>query len=1521
MKTRASYHQERLWFIDKFETSTVYDHCPVYHNIPVILRLQGQLDKGRLHTSINNVVSNHEILRTRVENCNGDLLQVTSAFTSVDVPQIDLCDDSDGQSIIHSIERAISDSKVPFNLSSDRLIRACLYRLSEVEHLLLLTVHHIICDAATTQLLVHEIASHYKSTFVDPGPAVASYTDFSEWQRGLSGVAIQSAMNFWREQFKAKEDINLPIDRPRAAIHVYHEGRIHFDMDESTYGHMQSFCLEENVSARIPMLAAFKILLHRFTGQNSITVGTFAENRRVAETKTMFGPLANLVPLTSNFDHRPVSYYQFYRHISRLTKETAQYDQLPFERMVLELNYPNDMSRTALFDVLFRYNENGRNVSFGDNLEAEILDVNLGWGKYDMNLLIHHEEGISGTFVFNSDLFEQSTVEKIARGFKILLREVFQNPNLLVSEIPILDEMQRARLLLQLDSEFKFPHKETIHSLFNATCIQFPNRIAVVSKQNILTYNELNRRANYLAHILQNTYGVKNNELIGILLERSEKVIVAMLAVLKSGGAYVPIDPSYPESRINYILHDSECRVVITDGEIKEPPAGLHIIDLTRVLEEFPETGYEANPHSLASPEETAYVIYTSGTTGDPKGCMVSHRNVVQLMHNNQHPFHFTESDVWVCAHSFCFDFSVWEMYGALLYGGKLVIPDWETIRNVDQFVDFVYENKITVLNQTPPAFAAFIEEEGKRQNRTLNAHLRYVIFGGDKLVPATLHRWTSHYGLDPIKVINMYGITETTVHVTYHELTLEDINQTEKITSPIGRPLPGVQVFVMDRYFSILPEGVVGELYVGGAGLSKGYWKKKELTDGRFVLNPHLPGELMYKTGDLGKWNDKRLLEFCGRNDKQVKIRGFRIELGEIEQKLNAYPHVEKAVVMVRQNDSNENFLVGFVVLEGKHRTSAIKDYLKTHLPEYMIPPFLLKLDSFPLTFNGKINYRALQEMSLKQSDENIDVRTEPKTPTEFKLIKIWSEILGTPVTPTMNFFEVGGHSLMAVRIISGINNQIGVKVDLKTFFLHPTISELAEIIEKSQRCEIPDPEPLPSQSFYELSHAQKRLWLACQFNTTTNDYNVPYTFEIIGDLQRECLEESVALLINRHEILRTNFVMHNELPVQRIMDSNRVKSNFLYRDVQSDPRKDSMADDLLQKFSKTPFNLETDAPVRALLIKKNDQQFLFSLVLHHLVCDAWSAEILLSELSQFYSSLVHNTEIKNLALKIQYKEYAAWHNAIIKTERMKVMRQYWTNKFGGVDTLNDLPYDYVPALSGQEGGSIAGALDPLLYNEIRKFNQANGTSSFMVLLAAVKVLIFRYTRAQVVVVGSPVTGRSHKAFEQLIGFFSNTLLFKTTFSAADTLLDTVLKVRDEVLDAFSFSEYPYDLLADELQKNKSTTASMLFNTGFTWHSSAGVYNKTPDIPSLTITPYKVNHYTSITPLWFHGYEKDNTLCISIDYDKRLFKKTTIEIMLQRIKITLAALKENPATKLVDIELSIKEKPSKKEITIGLHI
>jgi amino acid adenylation domain-containing protein len=1042
-----------------------------------------------------------------------------------------------------------------------------------------------------------------------------------------------------------------------------------------------------------------------------------------------------------------------------------------------------------------------------------------------------------------------------------------------------------------------------LHHAFEAQAARTPEAVALEFEDRTLSYRELNAWANRIAHRLR-ALGVGPEALVGLCVERSAEMVAGLLGILKAGGAYVPIDASQPPERLAFILDDARTSVVLTQRSLATHFEGRdgHLI----LLDEDDCPRRDDDPEHVASPDNLAYVIYTSGSTGKPKGVPVSHANVARLFRRTQHWFRFGPADAWTLFHSFAFDFSVWEIWGALLYGGRLVVVPYWVSRSPGAFRDLLRDRRVTVLNQTPSAFRQLIRAEEEADAPADDLSLRLVIFGGEALDPRGLAPWFERHGDRSPQLVNMYGITETTVHVTYRPMSMADLAD-PTASSPIGRPIPDLKVYVLDRNMEPVPVGVAGEMYIGGAGLARGYLNRPGLTAERFVPDPFggRPGARLYRTGDLARRRPDGALEYLGRCDFQVKVRGFRIELGEIEAALGQHPDVREAVVLAREDVPGDQRLVAYVVPPPRREapsTAALRAFLKGKLPDYMIPSAFVALGSLPLTGNGKTDRDALPAPSLARSEGAF---VEPRTPTERRLAEIWAEVLGAGRVGTAdNFFELGGHSLLATQVMARVARAFRVEVPLRAMFEAPTVAGLADRIEAIRGQEgrapsVPAIRPTPRDgSAIPLSSSQRALWFLDRLAPGEPTFNVAVAVRVRGPLDPDALGRAFAEIARRHEALRTSFALVDGEPVQVI--APEPSAALEVADLRALPESDreAEAERLAIAEARRPFDLARGPLARAVLVRIGDEDHAVLLTMHHIVSDGWSFGVAAQELATLYEAFRRGEPSPLPALTTQYADFALWQRVWLRGEVLDGLLAYWTRQLAGVAPL-ELPTDRPrPAVRSSRGAVLHFELPEALTAALGALALREGATPFMVLLAAFQALLHRYSGQDDIAVGSPIANRNRAEVEGLVGYFVNMLVLRADLSGDPSFRDLLARVREVALGAFEHQDLPFDRLVEALQPPRDLSRTPLFQAMFVLQN-----NRMPDVGrrDLELSALRVGGETATAKfdLTLALEEVGGGLVGSFEYSTDLFVAGTIERMAGHFRTLLEGVVARPEARL----------------------
>ncbi|QKR10674.1 pyoverdine non-ribosomal peptide synthetase PvdD [Pseudomonas aeruginosa] len=1494
---RLSYAQERQWFLWQLEPESA-----AYH-IPSVLRLRGRLDLDALQRSFDSLVARHETLRTRFRLDGDEARQEIAASMALPLDIVALGPLEEG-ALARQVETTIAR---PFDLERGPLLRVSLLRLAEDDHVLVLVQHHIVSDGWSMQVMVEELVQLYAA--YSRGLEVAlpalpiQYADYALWQRSwMEAGEKERQLAYWTGLLGGEQPVlELPFDRPRPVRQSHRGAQFILELDIDLSQALRRVAQQEGATAFALLLASFQALLYRYSGQADIRVGVPIANRNRVEIERLIGFFVNTQVLKADLDGR-MGFDELLAQARQRALEAQAHQDLPFEQLVEALQPERSLSHNPLFQVLFNYQSeargNGQAFRF-DELQMESVQFDSRTAQFDLTLdLTDEEQRFCAVFDYATDLFDASTVERLAGHWRNLLRGIVANPRQRLGELPLLDAPERRQTL----SEWNPAQREcavqgTLQQRFEEQVRQRPQAVALILDEQRLSYGELNARANRLAHCLI-ARGVGADVPVGLALERSLDMLVGLLAILKAGGAYLPLDPAAPEERLAHILDDSGVRLLLTQGHLLERlprQAGVEVLAIDGLVLD----GYaESDPLPTLSADNLAYVIYTSGSTGKPKGTLLTHRNALRLFSATEAWFGFDERDVWTLFHSYAFDFSVWEIFGALLYGGRLVIvPQWVS-RSPEDFYRLLCREGVTVLNQTPSAFKQLMAVACSADMATQQPALRYVIFGGEALDLQSLRPWFQRFGDRQPQLVNMYGITETTVHVTYRPVSEADLEG--GLVSPIGGTIPDLSWYILDRDLNPVPRGAVGELYIGRAGLARGYLRRPGLSATRFVPNPFPggAGERLYRTGDLARFQADGNIEYIGRIDHQVKVRGFRIELGEIEAALAGLAGVRDAVVLAHDGVGGTQ-LVGYVVADSaedaERLRESLRESLKRHLPDYMVPAHLMLLERMPLTVNGKLDRQALPQPDASLSQQ---AYRAPGSELEQRIAAIWSEILGVErVGLDDNFFELGGHSLLATRVISRVRQEQQLDASLKALFERPVLEAFAQGLERTT--DAVSTIPLADrQQPLALSFAQERQWFLWQLEPESAAYHIPSALRLRGRLDVDALQRSFDSLVARHETLRTRFRLEGGRSYQQVQPAVSVS-------IEREQFGEEGLIERIQAIVVQPFDLERGPLLRVNLLQLAEDDHVLVLVQHHIVSDGWSMQVMVEELVQLYAAYSRGLEVALPALPIQYADYALWQRSWMEAGEKERQLAYWTGLLGGEQPVLELPFDRPrPARQSHRGAQLGFELSRELVEAVRALAQREGASSFMLLLASFQALLYRYSGQADIRVGVPIANRNRVETERLIGFFVNTQVLKADLDGRMGFDELLAQARQRALEAQAHQDLPFEQLVEALQPERNASHNPLFQVLFNHQSEIRSVTPEVQLEDLRLEGLAWDGQTAQFDLTLDIQEDENGIWASFDYATDLFDASTVERLAGHWRNLLRGIVANPRQRLGELPL-----------------
>lgn len=1033
---------------------------------------------------------------------------------------------------------------------------------------------------------------------------------------------------------------------------------------------------------------------------------------------------------------------------------------------------------------------------------------------------------------------------------------------------------------------------------FEQQVLQTPDHIAVKSGSVVLTYRELNERANQVAYYLRQERGLQHQAKVALMVNRSEKIIIGIIGILKAGGVYIPIDLSSPPERVKFFLEDSECAVVLTENSlIAQTPdaATLGYVSIDEL-----SVGHADNPVISREPHELAYMIYTSGTTGKPKGAMIHHLGLANHVSWFRKRFAITPADSTMLINSYSFDGCYSYIWATLTSGAALHVPN-DSFFDPEKTLRYIKEEGITFLKMVPSTFGVLVNSATFDEDPLVCRSVRMIKQGGETINVKNLRKYLQRY--PHAELGNHYGATESTIgSVAYwiQENTIDDFAR----QPVLGKPFDNQQVYILNSSGELLPVGVPGEICIGGIGVGKGYYNREELTARKFINDPFSPGGKIYRTGDHGRWLPSGTLEFFGRIDNQVKIRGYRIELDEVAETLKAYPDVRDAIVLVYSKDGQDQ-LAAYIVTDNEPHIPTLQEFMKGRLPEYMLPVYYIPLARIPLTPNGKIDKRALPDAGdYKPQFQGAAVA--PRTATEAQLLQIWETLLDiTGVGITDNFFEIGGHSLKATQLIAQIHRKMQVLLPLKEVFIHATIEEQAALVDAGSKAGFTDIAPVAVQNDYPLSHAQQRMWLLAAMEEAQTAYNIPHAAVLEGEINITAFSDALNALIARHEILRTVFITKEGMPRQKIQTPADSGFAMIYKDLQHEPEKENIAAGIAAAEAGWVFDLAEGPLVRAVLLRLSVNSYTFLFTLHHIISDGWSTQVFFSDILSLYYAFGRNETAALAPLHIQYKDYAAWQQELLSGEGAVKYRAYWLNKLGGERPVLELPADFSrPKVMTFNGDYITTRLPADVQQKLLQYAAVNNLSLYMVLMAAVKTLLYRYTGQQDLIVGTPVAGREHVSLANQIGFYVNTLAIRSKISVGESFHHFVkAAVSDSLLEAYQHQAYPFDQLIDDLQLERDMSRSPLFNVMVVMQNNNSSRDALLDINGLKAYPFSNQRPVSKFDLTIDFEETKEGLVLGIEYYTDLFAAPRIMRMLDHLGNIIRAVAENPQLLLEDID------------------
>jgi amino acid adenylation domain-containing protein len=1508
-----SFAQQRLWFLEQLEGPS-----PNY-NVPFGLRLKGRLHKDILLQCFNDMIKRHDILRTRFDIVNDEPSQIILD---------DMTMTMDTESISHDgIERvAVQEAHRPFSISTDTLLRIKLLELSAEDHLLLITMHHIISDAWSVGIMVKELTCSYNAYVNGEQPLLAplpiQYADFSHWQRQqLSGPESEGLLNYWKKQLDGLPPLlEMPTDRPRPMVQSYNGDTCLFSIDKRTLDGLQALSQELGATSFMTLLSAFYILLAKYTKQNDIAVGTTIANRTRREVEELIGFFVNTLVLRATFSNY-ASFKEVLGHVKGMTLEAYEHQDLPFEQLVKLLQPERSLTYSPLFQVMFElYNAPIEKIALTD-LDVTLINQELNVAKFDLTMSLQHtDNGMDGVLEFNTDLFDRSTIESFARHYQGLLKDIIQSPTKKVCDLRILDDNERNEILFAKNTSVAdFPLDLCSYQLFSMQAKKTPERIAASCDGQIITYVELDKQSNRLAHYLIK-HGASADKVIALFLDRSIDFLICMLGVLKSGAAFVPLDPYSKDKRTKDIVDQCAPILILSTKEYSSQAAQL-IADSSKIIyldDARVSDCLDVAPSIVHYTNSLAYVIFTSGSTGKPKGAMLEHRGMVNHLYDKITDLAITDQDVIGQIAVQTFDVAVWQFICALLVGARTAILRGDHAWNPSLLLKKVHEEGITILQSVPSHTKVILDEQENSGNPYDLHSLRTYIINGEPLTPEQCIRWFKYN--EHVKIVNAYGATECSDDS--HHLHIDKAPETTLPYMPVKEPLPNQQTYILDEMLEPVPVGVRGEIYFGGEGVGRGYLDDPERTTLSFVPNPFSSqsGDRLYRTGDIARFRHDGYIEFLGRADFQVKIRGFRIEIGEIEAVLTEHQKIETGVVLARKDERGTNHLIAYLIPKSYPAPSIaeIMRYCSAMLPDYMVPEGVIFMDEFPLSSNGKVDRKKLPA-PLQHDTQVTNEFVQPRNALEEQIASVWSKVLNRKQIGIQdNFFQIGGHSLMAAELAIKLQNELNVKIDLRKLFEFPTIESFVSLLNNKKeqpfsQSEISTVRPHPEKDYYELAPCQVPEWYAYQVDRLSPVYNISFNDLFFKNLNREAFYKAWQVIFDRHCNFRICFDYKDGRPIQKLNPPLQLKDLYLdYTHI--DPSQvDEVASKLAYEYSNNAFDFEK-GPLFVLKVAcYPDNQYQLLFVIHHIIWDETSTINLFTELAKVYNAYLSNEAYQLPKLALNYFDYVEWMNESIRTGALDKHKKYWLDVYQDLPPALNLPTDYPrPALQTYNGDSLSTWIPRPTIRKLLPFLEKNNVTLFMFMMSIIDLYFFRVTGQKDLVIGSPIAGRDHDDFKPLLGLFATPMPIRCKIDDTMTFIDLLNHVRDKCLEGYEHHYYPCNLVIEELDHIKDLSRPKLFSVMY------GVQNNKTELYGQTEFDQTERFFKNLYGAEANSARFDLTLVVdqwgsdiafNCIYNTDLFKHSTIQKMMEEMAHLVNEVLDQESLSLVQYNLlSVKD-------------
>ncbi|MEP0262577.1 amino acid adenylation domain-containing protein [Dokdonia sp.] len=1470
--------QYRLWTLSQFESgSSAY-------NMPFDIELEGTYDITYFKQAIKAVIKRHEILRTVFKtNEIGEVRQyiIPSEDFIFDVDYIDYRGTSDKEEKIQTYIK--NDAYQAFNLEEGPLLRASLLQTDDDRYVFYYNLHHIISDGWSMNVLSQDVLNYYNEYMNGTEKSLESlkiqYKDFANWQLDqLQSTSSSSSKEYWTKTLSGELPIlDLPSEIVRPSVKTYagHGFRTYFSK-EITLG-IKDFSKENGGSLFISLLAAWNVLFHKYSSEQDIIIGSPTAGRDHADLLNQIGFYVNTIALR-NTVNPDTTFRLLYEQIKERTLASYNHQMYPFDRIIEDLDIERNVGRNAVFDVLLALQNTGAQI-LDDDLSSivtgEIEDLGAKASKSDIELSFAEVGSyLAFDITYNTAVYDEASIKRMVQHYQQLWDTLLHNLDTPIAELFYMSKREENQLLIDFNkTTAAYPSTLSIPEILEKRVQETPDAIAIVYEDQKLTYLELNNLSDTFAQYLKKNYKIAPNDAVGIQLDRSQWFVVALFGVLKLGAIYVPIDPEFPEEKINFIKEDASCKCCITKTELK---------DFITNKEEINLSDFKV----IKTDNPLAYIMYTSGSTGKPKGVIINQKSILRLVMNTNY-LEISSYDTILGLSNFSFDGSTFDIFMPLLNGAALVISEKNIFLDLQKFNELIISKGISCFFITTALFNTIVEAELPALGQ-----LQYILFGGEQVSVKHVRRFKDVHPL--VNLHHVYGPTENTTFSTFYEI--DTINDKHK-TIPIGCCITNSTSYIIDAKNNLVPIGVPGEICLGGEGIAEGYLNRPDLTAAKFVSHPFIEGSLLYKTGDIGKWLSSGDIEFIGRKDDQIKIRGHRIELGEIENALLTIDAVDDAVVIARKNSNEEKEIVAYLVSSIALQASDIRNKLRKSLATYMLPSYFVQLETFPLTTNGKVNKKQLPDPEISHLS-NASTYVAPRNSKEEEVVRIWEAVLQkTNIGVTGDFFELGGHSLKAARLIEEYRSVFKVKLSLEAIFLNSILEDHVTLIEAGTRSEYQEIPIIDTAVSYVLSAGQRRLWALSQLEAGASMYNMPFHSVLEGSYDIDVFKQAIYATIERHEVLRTVFKIDDSGDLRQYIVSNEAfdfEISFVNLKDEDDAKEKVTS--YIREDSYVAFDLEQGPLLRVCLFQLEDDTYIFYYNMHHIISDGWSMEVLSKDVLAFYDAYKNNTIATIDPLRIQYKDYANWQQLQLTQKASQEDKTFWKEQLEGELPILDLPSQKKrPVVKSSHGHRFRTYFSKEETTAIKSITQAYGGSLFMALLSAWNVLLYKYTGERDIIVGTPIAGRNHIDLLDQIGFYVNTIALRNEVSPELSFLSFYKKVKEQTLKAYNHQMYPFDKLIDDLDITHQTDRNAIFDVMISLQNAGSNTLDTivPDHGILTIED--CGETVSKFDLEFNFQEVGTCLLFDITYNTDVYDKDMIQGLMNHYKQLWRSLLEQP--------------------------